>query len=84
MSNFENIRAQTELFKKTVKEYKKQNENFLTVLNETLKNAPEKDQGKVEEVRILTSKVFGLAKQGKVEEAQKIIKDFSNGSKGNK
>jgi len=81
--DLKNIKAQLELSKKALSEYKKQNTIFEQILQNAIKGAPEEDQGEIEKIRILTIKVTNLAKAGKLEEAQTLIKDYQNGGQGN-
>lgn len=73
------IIKQAELSKQAVMEINQQNRIFEQILNDVVKGAPKEDQAKVDEIRLLSLKAINLAKQGKNDEAQKLIKDFQNG-----
>lgn len=77
--DLKHIHAQLELSKKAVSEMNKQNRIFDNLLNEAVKGAPEKDKKTIESLRIKSMKAIRLAKEGKSEEAQQIIKDLQNG-----
>jgi hypothetical protein len=51
---------------------------FDKTLAQTLENAPEADKGKIEEVKALAQRAINLAKMGKAEEAQAVIKQFQS------
>ncbi|HET8839200.1 MAG TPA: hypothetical protein VFM82_09450 [Flavobacteriaceae bacterium] len=46
--------------------------------NEMMVKLPNDEAKKVERLKVLTQKAILLAKQGKADEAQKIIKEFQN------
>lgn len=68
---------------KAAMEIKNQNRIFGSTLQEAIKGAPIEDKDKIDQVRILSLKAIELAKQGKSEEAQQLIKEFNNGGQGN-
>lgn len=74
---------QANISKEAIQQIKNQNRIFETILHEAVKGAPNEDKSKIEEVRMMSKKVIDLAKQGKSEEAQQMIKDFQNGGKNN-
>lgn len=78
------IIQQANISKEAIQQIKNQNRIFETILHEAVKGAPNEDKSKIEEVRMISKKVIDLAKQGKSEEAQQMIKDFQNGGKNNK
>lgn len=51
---------------------------FDLVFDGVLKNAPAEDIDKLEKVRILSNKAIALAKDGKTEEANKVIEELKN------
>lgn len=53
-------------------------------ISETLKNANESEKPEIENIMALTTKAINLAKQGKSDQAQELIKTFENGRKNNK
>jgi len=57
---------------------------FDETFNETIRNAPDEDKAAVEELKGLSQKAIALAKEGKVNEANKIINDYQNGRKSNR
>lgn len=77
------IIEQTKLSKKSMIEIQNQSRIFENILFEAVKGAPKKDQKKVEEFRQLQIKVLNLAKEGKINEAQNLIKTFSDGGQNN-
>lgn len=83
MINIENIKRQCELAKSAVSEIKKQNRIFETLMHEAIKGAPEEHKKDIQRIQVLATKAINLAKQGKSEEAQNLIKDFQNGSTNN-
>lgn len=54
------------------------------VLAETLRDAPEEHKREVEELQALMTKSINLAKQGKTEKVNDIIKKYRYGRKNNK
>lgn len=81
MINEETIRQQMDMTNKSVDELKKLSANFEHTMSDMVKKAPKEHQQQLEAVRVMTVKALNLAKQGKNDEAQQIIKDFQNGSK---
>lgn len=77
--DFKNINAQLKLSEKAIQEYKKQNRIFEQILSEAIKGAPEKDKSEIQKVKSFTEKVKGLVKEGKLEEAQTLIKNYTHG-----
>lgn len=75
---------QAKLSQKAISEIQNQNRIFETILQEAVKGAPNEDKKKIEEVRQLSINAINLAKQGKIEEAQNLIKKFSDGNKNHK
>lgn len=80
MIDLNTIIEQGKLAQKAVVEIKNQNRIFESILQEAVKGAPNEDKKKVEEVRLLSLKAINLAKEGKIEEAQNLIKIFKDGN----
>ena len=78
--DLKSIQKQMELSKQAVGEMNRQNRIFEHLLNETVKGAPEKDKKKIDEIRLKATQAIRLAKEGKADEAQKIILDLQNGN----
>ena len=53
------------------------------VLAETLRDAPEEHKRDVEELQALMTKSINLAKQGKTDKVNEIIKQYKDGRKNN-
>lgn len=51
---------------------------------ETLKGAPETDKSEIEKLRGMSQRAIALAKAGKTEEANAVIKQYQDGSKSNR
>lgn len=81
--SFKNIESQLELSRKAISEMKKQNTIFETLLSEAIKGAPEEDKKEIDKIRSLTLRVQKLAKEGRIDEAQSLIKDYNYGSQNN-
>lgn len=79
MINVETLKQQLENAKKLASQINVQNTIFEQTLQEAVKGAPEEDKQKLEKVRVLSIKAISLAKKGKLEEAQDVIKQFQNG-----
>lgn len=77
--DLQHIKAQLELSKKAIQETKNQNRIFETILQEAIKGAPKEDKHKIQHLQNMSRKAISLAKQGKLEEAQNLIKSFSDG-----
>lgn len=74
------VKRQLESVQKLASSAKEQNAIFETLLQEAVKGAPEEDKPIIEKVRIMSIKAVALAKEGKSEEAQNLIKQFEYGS----
>lgn len=57
---------------------------FDETLAESIRKAPEEEKQAIEGLRSMCQKSISLAKQGKSEEANQIIKDYQNGRKSNR
>lgn len=73
------IKQQAEISKKAIAEIQKQNRIFDTLLQKAMTGAPEEDKKTIASVQSLSMKALNLAKQGKMNEAQNLIKSFSYG-----
>lgn len=80
MIDLNTIKRQAELSKKLFAELNNQNRIFENIIESAMKGAPEKDKPEINRIRMLTKKAIALAKEGKSEEAQQIIKDFQHGN----
>jgi len=56
---------------------------FDETMVEMVKGVPEEDKEQVEHFRALSQRAINLAKEGKSQEAQELIKNFQYGRKGN-
>ena len=83
MIDLKTIEQQAKATKTAIAEIKKQNRTFETILQEAVKGAPKEDKQVIENVRLLSIKAMNLAKEGKIEEAQNLIKTFKDGFKNN-
>lgn len=72
--NLDNIKSQLELTRSAVSEMKKQNTIFDTTLQEAIKGAPEEHKAEIDKMRLTILKVKNLAKNGRLQEAQNLIK----------
>lgn len=77
--DLKNIKAQLQLSKKAIQETKNQNRIFETILQEAIKGAPKEDKKEIQRLQNMSRQAINLAKQGKLEEAQTLIKSFSDG-----
>ncbi len=57
---------------------------FEKKIEDALLQAPEEDKKAIEDVKAVTQRAINLAKMGKAEEANKLLKDFQNGRQSNK
>lgn len=80
----DNIKKQIELGRKSIKELQNQNAIFDELLTETIEGVPEEQKNLVQEIKVLSQRAFALAKQGKTEEAQTLIKQMQNVGKSSK
>lgn len=72
-----------EMSKKMSRQLKVEMRIFDESINETIRNAPDEDKAKIEEIKKISQKAISLAQQGKINEANELIKDFRNGRKNN-
>lgn len=71
-------KQQAETVKKLLKEVNKQNRIFENIIDSALKGAPESDKSEINKIRILSQQAVNLAKQGKLDDAQNLIKNFKS------
>lgn len=82
MSNGKTLDHLQQLSKMAMESSKQLNQQMSileNVMSETLKNAPEENKAEIEKVKALTNKAINLAKQGKMQDVDQIIKYFKNG-----
>lgn len=77
------LKKQLENAKKMASSINQQNTIFEQTLQEAVKGAKEEDKPEIERVRVLSIRAIALAKQGKSQEAQDLIKQFTDGSQSN-
>lgn len=77
------LKEQLENAKKLASSIKQQNTIFEATLQEAVKGAKEEDKPEIERVRVLSIKAMALAREGKSQEAQDLIKQFKDGSQSN-
>lgn len=75
---FDKILQQMKMADKAIDQIKIQTRNFEQLMEQSVKSVPDADKQKVEEIRVLSIKAFELAKQGKGDEAQQLIKKFQD------
>ena len=80
MIDIENVQQQQKMVQKMIEEINNQNRIFEQTIDSAMKGAPESDKKEIEKIRILAKKAISLAKQGKSDEAQNLIKQFSHGN----
>lgn len=79
--DYKGIKEQLALAEKSAREIKNQSRIFENTLQEAVKGAPIEAKSQIDQIRVLSAKAISLAKQGKMEESQQLIKDFQNGRK---
>ena len=84
MFKSENIKELQELSRKAVSELNTQIRIFESSINQTLENVNEDEKSEVEKLKALSTKAINLAKMGKADQAQQLIKDYQDERKGNK
>lgn len=77
------LKQQAETSKKLFKEINDQNRIFGKLIDGAMMGAPEKDKPQINKMKLLFNKVTKLAKEGNLDEAQTLIKNFQNGSQNN-
>lgn len=80
-NNFESLQQQAEMSKRAVEEMKRQIRLYEQTMETMVKTAPDDQKTELESVRLMSIRALNLAKQGKSDEAQQLIKDFKNGGK---
>lgn len=78
MSNKVDIEQLKKLSEKAGKQMQRQMRLLDSTFSEMMVNLPEDEAKKVEKLKVLTNKAIQLAKQGKADEAQNIIKEFQS------
>jgi len=82
--DLDQAKLQLENVQKLAKGIEKQNRIFDETLTQAVKGADKSDKPEIERIIALSKRAIGLAKQGKSEEAQELIRNFKpNGSKNN-
>lgn len=76
MINEQTINDQLELARKAIEEMNRQNAKFDQAIETALSIAPEGDKKTILNVKNLSETVMRLARQGKVAEAEELIKNF--------
>lgn len=74
--DLKHILEQAELGQKAIQQMKTQNRIFEALLEGVLKDAPEPDKNKIQEVKSFSTNVFNLAKEGKTIEVNEMIEKF--------
>jgi hypothetical protein len=77
------ILEQSELARNAMDQINVQNRIFENTIQQALMGAPDGDKKQIDEVKTLMAKVTTLAKDGKIIEAQNLIKQFQDASKNN-
>ncbi len=83
-SRIEHLKKLSAMAVESSKELNKQIDLMGDVVKETLKDAPEDQKSEIEQLQALMTKSFNLAKQGKADQVNDLIKNFRNGRKSNK
>lgn len=79
-----NLKQLQEMARESSKKLNLELRIFDETMAEAIKGAPEEHKKTIEEIKGLSQKAINLAKNGKVKEAQQIIKDFNNERKNNR
>lgn len=79
--DFNKILEQAKTGERAIEEMNRQTKNFGDVLSVAVKGAPVEHQKEMEDLRVMALKAINLAKQGKQDEANQLIKKFSDGRK---
>ena len=80
MINMNTLKEQLETSKKLFSEINIQNRIFGELIDNAIKGAPDQDKPEISKIKLIATKAINLAKQGKAEEAQTLIKNYSNGN----
>jgi len=83
MYNQQNIQELKALGDKAMAEMKNQISIFDATLQEALKGAPQQDKSQIEELKALCNSAINLAKTGKADAAQELIRNYEHGRKSN-
>jgi len=84
MKNTEHLEHLKKLSKDLSTKIKLELNIFEQTVDELIKNVPDDDKPLIEKYKGLSQRTISLAKQGKLKEAQELIKTFKHGSKNNK
>ena len=79
-----NLKQLQEMAKESSKKLNLELRIFDETMAEAIKGVPDSEKQIVEQVKGLSQRAINLAKNGKIEQAQQIIKDFNNERKDNK
>lgn len=74
------LKQQLETSQKMFLEINNQNRIFGELIDNAMKGAPDQDKPEISKMKLMMTKAVNLAKQGKTEEAQTLVKQFSNGN----
>lgn len=75
------IMEQVKAGERAIDEMNRQTKSFGDVMSAAVQGAPTKDQKEMEKLRVMAMKAINLAKEGKTDEANQLIKNFSDGRK---
>lgn len=84
MLHNDNLKQLMKLAEKSMEQINKEIRIFELTLDESIKNVDDNDKGEIESLKALSTKAINLAKMGKAEKAQEIIRNFQNGRKNSK
>tara|TARA_R110000851_G_scaffold108617_1_gene230027 strand:- start:12184 stop:12423 length:240 start_codon:yes stop_codon:yes gene_type:complete len=74
------LKQQAESAKKLFSEINNQNRIFGELIDDAMMGAKETEKPEINKIQMLTKKAINLAKQGKLDEAQTLIKNYRNGN----
>ncbi len=78
MTEFENLINQMNLSKNAIEQIKSQQNMIDKSIKVAIDNCPDDQKDKMLKLKNVSQKVVNLAKEGKTDEALKLIKDFEN------
>lgn len=78
----QHLKELTEMAKKSSDELNNAINIFGSSMDELIKELPDEEKGEVERVKGLMQRVINMSKNGRVSDAQDLIKNFSYGRKG--
>jgi len=79
MSNRKDIEELMQLSQQASKQMKTQMNLMDANFKHLMKELPDDEAKEVSNLQVLSKKAFALAKEGKTEEAQELIKNYKNG-----